>query len=1035
MFKPSLSINKTYRQIKVTTEEFSKFQNNLTNLFHVIDENESEENTKTHLMDFLKNTYFFPEYLVAQKGRIDFVIHSGHEAKSPVALLFEVKKPNNTSEMISVNNLNKKALQELLLYYLRERVDDKNTDLKYLVVTNIYEFYIFDAQEFERLFYSNSKLIKEYKDFSTDRKVSSNTDFFYKEIAGKYIEDVKEQIEFTYFDIRTYEKWLNTPNSESNKKLIELYKIFSPTHLLKLSFQNDSNSLNKNFYNELLHIIGLEEVSIENKKIIKRKSEKNREDASLIENTINILDAEDRLDKISNLSSFGENRQEQLFNVALQLNITWINRILFLKLLESQLIKYHKGNKKLGFLNVNAINDYDELNRLFFQVLARQHKDRTQSVQSKYKHVPYLNSSLFEISDLEYITIVISNLSPNLELSLFSGSVLKDKKNKPRYKQLSTLHYLFEFLEAYDFSSEGSEEVQVEAKTLISASVLGLIFEKINGHKDGAVFTPGFVTMYMCRQAIERTIIQKFNTKYSWNCESLVDLYNKIDNIVEANEIINSLKICDPAVGSGHFLVSALNEIIQIKYELGILVDKNGKRIRQNYSFEIINDELIISDDEGDQFSYIPKNQESQRIQETLFHEKQTIIENCLFGVDINPNSVNICRLRLWIELLKNAYYTKESDYTDLETLPNIDINIKCGNSLLSRFDVNTDLKQVLKQSDVNIAEYKNAVAEYKNAPDKESKKKINQLIDSIKSTLKTEIAKNDTKYIQLSKKRGQIINLEAPELFELTAKEKKAKTKEIEKLKIEVKKFEDYFKEIETNKIYLGAFEWRFEFPEVLDNVGNFMGFDCIIGNPPYIQLQKMGKATDALALMNYQTFVRTGDIYCLFYELGYNLLNPKGILCFITSNKWLRAGYGEETRRFFAEKTNPIQLIDFAGTKIFDSATVDVNILLFSKEKNAEKTQACVVKNDGIKNLSVFIRQNASEINFNSSNSWIVLSPIEQRIKKKIELAGIPLKDWNIQINYGIKTGFNDAFIVNGAKRKELIEQDPKSDEIIRP
>ena len=150
------------------------------------------------------------------------------------------------------------------------------------------------------------------------------------------------------------------------------------------------------------------------------------------------------------------------------------------------------------------------------------------------------------------------------------------------------------------------------------------------------------------------------------------------EDVLKANEIINSLHICDPAVGSGHFLVSALNEMIAVKNDLKILQDRDGKRLKE-YQVEVVNDELIVTDEEGELFEYNPSNKESQRIQETLFHEKQTIIENCLFGVDINTNSVKICRLRLWIELLKNAYY---KNATELETLPNIDINIKCGNEL-----------------------------------------------------------------------------------------------------------------------------------------------------------------------------------------------------------------------------------------------------------------------------------------------------------------------------------------------------------------
>ena len=1035
MLKPSQSLNKAYRQVKVTTDEFKTFLINLRNLVEVIDERESEENTKTHLMDFFKNTYYHPEYLVAQKGHIDFVIHSSRTSTSPVAVLFEVKKSNNQNEMITPNNLNKKALQEILFYYLRERVSKKNNDLKYLVVTNIYEFYIFDAKEFERVFHSNTKLLEEYKDFINDRKVSSNTDFFYKEIASKYIEPVKNQIEFTYFDLRNYTKLLSKDVTEDNKRLIELYKIFSPTHLLKLSFQNDSNFLDKNFYSELLHIIGLEEVSDGGKKVIARKGKNNREDASIIENTINILDTEDRLDKIANRSNYGNNREEQLFNVALELSITWINRILFLKLLEAQLIKYQKGNKSYGFLNNEKITDYDELNKLFFQVLARHYADRTNSTKEKYPHVPYLNSSLFEISDLEDITIRISNLSSQLELTVPPSTVLKDKKNKPRYKKLSTLEYLFKFLDAYDFASEGEEGLQDEAKTLISASVLGLIFEKINGHKDGAVFTPGFVTMYMCREAIVATVLQKFNERYDWKCTDLVSLYNMINDINEANTIINSIKICDPAVGSGHFLVSALNEIIRIKYELGILVDAAGKRIK-NYSVVVENDELIISDEEGNLFSYNPHNPDSQRLQETMFREKQTIIENCLFGIDINPNSVKICRLRLWIELLKNAYYTRESKYIDLETLPNIDINIKRGNSLLYRFAFNMDLMQVLKQSKISIIEYKNAVSDYKNAPNKSKKKEIVTLINSIKAALRTEIAKDDPQFKQLKNKQGKLTNLESPLIFELPAKEQKERQKEIDKLKSEIRKLESLFEEIRTNKMYLSAFEWRIEFPEILNDEGVFIGFDCVIGNPPYIQLQKMGQDADALASMNYQTFVRTGDIYCLFYELGINILKPNGLLSFITSNKWMRAGYGSEMRKYCVEFSNPIQLIDFSGFKVFDAATVDVNIIMSQRSDYKGNTLSCVIdkKSFSIDKMSDYCRLNLMPNKF-TLESWIVLNPIEKRIKDKIERVGTPLRDWDIQINYGIKTGFNEAFIINGKTKDALIEKSAKNAEIIRP
>ena len=204
-------------------------------------------------------------------------------------------KSKNTNEMVTLDDLNRKGMQEILLYYLRERIDSKNTELKYLVITNIHEYYIFDSQEFERIFYSNRKLIKEYCDFKEERLVSSSTDFFYKEIASKYIEEVKDKIEFTHFDLRDYLKLLDRNDTVGNKKLVELYKAFSPVHLLKQSLQNDSNTLDKNFYNELLHIMGLQEISKKNKKIITRLPAKNLQEGSIIETALNIINAGERL--------------------------------------------------------------------------------------------------------------------------------------------------------------------------------------------------------------------------------------------------------------------------------------------------------------------------------------------------------------------------------------------------------------------------------------------------------------------------------------------------------------------------------------------------------------------------------------------------------------------------------------------------------------------------------------------------------------------------------------------------------------------
>jgi len=687
-------------------------------LLDQINESESEEFHKNLVSDFLKKSGYDPNHFINTKGRYDLVIHNGKNAKSTVGVIIEAKKPTNKAEMPEQDNINVKAFQELLLYYLRERISEKNLEVRYLIATSIYEWFIFDANFFEKTFVWNENLVKQFTDFEAGRLAGKTTDFFYKEIARPAIAGIRTEITFTYFDIREYGQFLRSKDKKDDNKLIPLFKLLSPEHLLKLPFVNDSNSLDKGFYSELLHIVGLTETKKKGRKLIERKKEGERNTGSLLENTIIQLDTLDKMNRLKKPERFGETCQERLFNVGLELTITWINRVLFLKLLEAQLISYHRGDTSYAFLNTEKVRNFDDLSSLFFQVLARETDDRNEDVREIFAKVPYLNSSLFEPTELEHETLFVSNLSGEKTLSLLSSTVLKDRRGKKRTGETNTLEYLFGFLNAYNFASEGSEEIREESKALINASVLGLIFEKINGYKDGSFFTPGFVTMYMCRETLRRAIVQKFSERKKWKCKNLDDLYDKIEDRNEANKIINSLKICDPAVGSGHFLVSALNEIIAIKSELKILQDRRGRRLKE-YRAEVENDEIFVTDEDGELFRYNPKNRESQRVQETLFHEKQTIIENCLFGVDINPNSVKICRLRLWIELLKHAYYKSDNE---LETLPNIDINIKCGNSLISRFALDADLRYALKKSKWNIDSYRIAVQTYRRARSKKRK-------------------------------------------------------------------------------------------------------------------------------------------------------------------------------------------------------------------------------------------------------------------------------------------------------------------------
>jgi len=934
--KPRKALNKAFLKVKPNRTEIEGFKTNLITLLDRTNDTESEEFHKNLVSDFLKDTYYKQNHFINTKGRNDLVIHNGQNANSTVGVILEAKKPTNKTEMITTKRLNAKAFQELVLYYLRERITHKNLEVKHLVATNINEWFIFDATLFDRLFAQNKNLVKQFNDFEGGRLADTKTDFFYKQIAEPFIADITAEIEFTYFNIQDFQKPLRNADKADDNSLIALFKLLSPEHLLKLPFTNDSNSLDKRFYSELLHIIGLTETKEGSKKLIERNKAGERNTGTILEDAIIQLDSLDKLSRLEKPNLFGNTQQERLFNVALELSITWINRILFLKLLEAQLITYHKGDKSYSFLNLDKIKNYDDLNSLFFQVLARKYDERNEDVKKIFEKVPYLNSSLFEPTDIEQVTLFISNLKDDKTIPVISSTVLKDQQGKKRTGNLSTLEYLFEFLNAYDFSSEGSEEIQEDNKTLINASVLGLIFEKINGYKDGSFFTPGFITMYMCRETIRKAVVQKFNETKKWNCITLEELYDKIEDRKEANKIVNSIKICDPAVGSGHFLVSALNEMIAVKNDLKILQDRDGKRLKE-YQVEVVNDELIVTDEEGELFEYNPSNKESQRIQETLFHEKQTIIENCLFGVDINSNSVKICRLRLWIELLKNAYY---KNATELETLPNIDINIKCGNSLVSRFAIDADLKQALKKSKWTIDSYRIAVDTYRNAESKEQKREMERLIADIKSDFRSEISLNDPKVKKLRKLSGDLYQMtNQGQLFEMSKKEKADWNKKVQQLTEETKKLETEIEEIKANKIFENAFEWRFEFPEVLNDDGDFVGFDVVIGNPPYMRVQEIQASQPTQKLYyesQYQNAKASYDLANIFFELAVNISSIKSNNSYIFPHKFFNAASSEVFRNYLKQGQYIDEIAHFGANMIFEDADTYTCVAQFSKKSS---------------------------------------------------------------------------------------------------
>jgi adenine-specific DNA-methyltransferase len=1061
--KPRKALNKAWLKTKPNRSQVETFKLNLYQLIGHISETESEEFHKNLVSHFLKNTYYHDRFFINTKEREDLAIYTGKNADSPVGVIIEAKKPSNKAEMLSPENINTKALHELILYYMRERISGKNLELKYLVATNIYEWFIFDASDFEKWFAKNRSFVNKFADFEEKRLSGTDTNFFYKNIAAPFVESLQEEISFTYFDLHEIEKPLRHQNPANDTKLIPFFKIFSPEHLLKLPFANDSNSLDRGFYNELLHLIGLEETKEGSKKVIGRQVEGKRNSGSLIENAITILNYEDCLSSVKR-SDYGNTKEEQLFNVALELSITWINRILFLKLLEGQLVKYHRGDKSYKFLSTERIPDYDALNKLFFQVLAVRETERSEAVKKRFGNIPYLNSSLFEPNNLEHKTIRISNLEDEYTLPVLPATVLTDRTGKKVKGRKNPLQYLFEFLDAYDFASEGSEEIQEENKTLINASVLGLIFEKINGYKDGSFFTPGFITMYMARETVRRAVVEKFNECLNRDSNDLritrikkkkeIRKYKSIDDVYnaigpdftkdEANEMINSLKVCDPAVGSGHFLVSVLNEIIALKSDLKILTDRNG-RILRDYHVEVANDELVITDDEGLLFEYHPGNPEKQRVQEALFHEKQTIIENCLFGVDINPNSVKICRLRLWIELLKNAYYKKESEFNELEILPNIDINIKCGNSLVSQFPLKdiTEVEKRRKQERLPTSrtfkyrqitqKYKELVWMYKTANDRSIRNQAISEIKEIKNKFSQLSKPTDKDYLAIENKQKEMA-LKQQNIF--SSQNHASWQKQIDRMANEIVIMQKQYEE-KIKKQYENAFEWRFEFPEVLNDEGDFTGFDIVIGNPPYIRQEEFSALKPVLQ-NKYETFAGTADLYVYFIELGLTNLKPGGEFTFIVPNKWMRAGYGKQLRRFLKKlKINAI--LDFGDLPVFDEATTYPCILSVTKTQPAGIFEAAAIQTlDFPQGLEKYVEENKSVVLTTElqDNGWTLSDANVQRLLAKLRKTGTPLGEYvNGKIYRGVLTGLNEAFVIDEATKNRLISEDPGSAEIIKP
>ena len=397
-----------------------------------------------------------------------------------------------------------------------------------------------------------------------------------------------------------------------------------------------------------------------------------------------------------------------------------------------------------------------------------------------------------------------------------------------------------------------------------------------------------------------------------------------------------------------------------------------------------------------------------KKVEISRYELKKYTIINSIYGVDLDPGAVEIAKLRLFLSLIVD-----EDDYDTIDTLPNLDFQIMQGNSLIEEFyGVTLDINKKTTQG--NIFEKFNEIDELIN------RLYHTQSLFSIESNLrkKTEL-KNKIEEIVIS-----IFKLKYKEKVDLSEVDSEKMNQDINDL-IQRKKPKDFF-------------PWKLYFADIFRSKG---GFDIVIGNPPYIQLQKKlnsnSKYADLYKNLNFKTFDRTGDIYSLFYELGLKIANNNGNLCYITSNRWMRSNYGKTLRKFFLDY-NPKKLIDFTDNQLFKSATVSVNIALINKSNNEGDLKGLSINQNYnmLDNIHELFDNNSIEMKNLGDNQWFLESKEESLIKNKIEINGTELDKWsNIKIFRGILTGYNKAFIVDKNIKKQIVKDEPSASNLLKP
>jgi len=678
-----------------------------------------------------------------------------------------------------------------------------------------------------------------------------------------------------------------------------------------------------------------------------------------------------------------------------------LGRIVFLHFLQKKgwmgcpanIKKWESGDKQ--FMQ-NLFNEFQNkqnfhsqcLTKLFFNTINTIRKNDVLEIEDlkgklNGSRVPYLNGGLFDFDKPEETQNI-------------------DFPEKFFYE-------LLDFFEQYNFTID--ENSPDDHEVGIDPEMLGHIFENLleENREKGAFYTPKEVVQYMCKESI----IQYLNNHFSIADDienfvrnhSVSDFFADRDNAFELNDKLSAIKVCDPAIGSGAFPIGMLQEIFEAKKFI---------------------------------YPYLKTNKE---FNPALV--KKDIIQNSIYGVDLEKGAVDIAQLRFWLALVV--------DETKPHPLPNLDYKIMQGNSLLESYE-GIDLSKISNiKSDVRVIEpERDLFGNIKESQMKmtfsktETTEKIQKLIKKFYTVENAEQKKEMRKGINALVLQHIEYNIELRENQLIRFINEAGNPDNLNRNAR--KKYDGFVSDLnkiqqtKTNLIEIQKtderpyFLWHLFFMDVFEKGG----FDVMIGNPPYRQIQTLDISEKTLLeSANFKTFTRTGDIYCLFYEKGFEYLKNDGILTYITSNSWLKTKYGKPLRVFFSEECSPQKLLNFEDTKIFPAATVEVNILSALKAIRS-KPMLAVTFNDNY-NLKTsivdFFNKNHFEISDFDENGWVISGKEEMVIKQGLEGVGKPLKDWDVGIYIGILNGFNDAFIIKTEVRDKIIKSNPKANEIIRP